>query len=77
MVRDCYSYLKAIFYNRKAQGIIEYALILAFVVIIVIALYYIIDIDEQGRPFLKSLLLRLKDTLYHVSNMMENVSLKI
>lgn len=77
MLLTCYARLKDLLANQKAQGMIEYVLILAFVVIVVTAMYYNIGTDEKGRPVLESFLLSIEDTFYHISNIMKNAISKI
>ena len=77
MLLTYYARMRALLANNKVQGMIEYTLILAFVVIIVTAMYYNIGIDENVRPILESFLLSIKDTFYHIDNIMKDAVSKI
>lgn len=77
MLLTCCARMRALLGNNKAQGMIEYTLMLAFVVIIVTAMYYNIGTDENGRPVLESFLLSIKDTFYHIANIMKDAVSKI
>lgn len=77
MLLTCYAHLRALLANKKAQGIVEYAMILGFVVILVTAMYYNIGTDEKGRPILESFLLSIEDTFYHAANIMKDAVSKI
>ena len=70
---EIYEYLKARYVGEKAQGIVEYALILVFVVIVVSVLIdKSMGIDESGRPFLQWFLLKVLNVIYAIEHLLEN-----
>ena len=66
-------YIKYRYFSEKGQGIVEYALILVFVVIVVSVLIdKSMGIDESGRPFLQWLLLKVLNVIYATEHLLEN-----
>lgn len=63
MIKRRCSDINALLRCKKAQAMVEYSLILAFVFIIALFMYYNED---------QSFLLSIKDVFYRVSNMMKN-----
>ena len=61
MVIEILKYLKARYVSEKAQGIVEYALILAFVAVIAAALFG--DDHIEGK---------IKDVFEHIEKLLEN-----
>ena len=61
MVIEILKYLKARYVSEKAQGIVEYALILAFVAVIAAALFG--DGNIEGK---------IKDVFEHIEKLLEN-----
>lgn len=72
MIKGCCSDITALLRCEKAQAMVEYSLILAFVFIIALFMYYNIETNADGHEELQSFLLSIKDAFYRVSNMMKN-----
>lgn len=72
MIKRRCSDINALLRCKKAQAMVEYSLILAFVFIIALFMYYNIEINADGHEELQSFLLSIKDVFYRVSNMMKN-----
>lgn len=72
MINLLYKYLM-LHNNKKAQGIVEYALILAFVVIIAAGLVsYTIVVYPDGTYDLRSLAQSVIDVFYRVGKIFKN-----
>lgn len=71
MIKRRCSDINAFLRCKKAQAMVEYSLILAFVCIIAQFMYYNIEINADGYEQ-KSFLVSIKDVFYRVSNMMKN-----
>lgn len=75
MIKRHCSDINALLRCKKAQAMVEYSLILAFVFIIALCFYYNITIDEKGREELHSFVLSIKDAIYRISNLLKHVSI--
>ena len=66
-------YMKYRYLDEKVQGIVEYALILVFVVIVVSVLIdKSMGIDESGRPFLQWFLMKVLNVIYATEHLLES-----
>ena len=66
-------YMKYRYLDEKGQGIVEYALILVFVVIVVSVLIdKSMGIDESGRPFLQWFLMKVLNVIYATEHLLES-----
>ena len=66
-------YMKYRYLDEKGQGIVEYALILVFVVIVVSVLIdKSMGIDESGRPFLQWFLMKVLNVIYATEHLSES-----
>ena len=66
-------YMKYRYLDEKGQGIVEYALILVFVVIVVSVLIdKSMGIGESGRPFLQWFLMKVLNVIYATEHLLES-----
>lgn len=66
-------YMKYRYLDEKGQGIVEYTLILVFVVIVVSVLIdKSMGIDENGRPFLQWFLMKVLNVIYATEHLLES-----
>ena len=66
-------YMKYRYLDEKGQGIVEYALILVFVVIVVSVLIdKSMGIDESGRTFLQWFLMKVLNVIYATEHLLES-----
>ena len=66
-------YMKYRYLDEKGQGIVEYALILVFVVIVVSVLIdKSMGIDESVRPFLQWFLMKVLNVIYATEHLLES-----
>ena len=71
--------LKLQYLNEKAQGIIEYALVIFFVVSVAIYLFYpvSISIEEDGRPVIRKLILSIQNIFEQLRKLISTVSIRV
>lgn len=71
--------LKLRYLNEKAQGIIEYALLIFFVVSVTIYLFYpvLISIGEDGRPVIRKLILSIQRIFEQLERLISTVSTSV
>lgn len=72
MIKRRCSDINALLRCKKAQAMVEYSLILAFVCIIAQFMYYNIEINADGDGEVQSFRFAIEEVFYHVSNMMKN-----
>lgn len=69
MIKIYLDYIKASLRCRKAQALIEYALLLSFIFVIAYFLHQNIGLNANGKPELQSLPLKVKNVFNHISYM--------
>lgn len=73
MINIYHDYIRDSLKCRKAQALVEYALLLAFIFVIAYFLHQNMGINANGRPELQSLPLKVKNVFNHISNMINTV----
>ena len=70
------AFFKRRYLDERAQGIVEYALIIFFVVTVAIYIFYPIPIgvDENGRPIIRKLILSIQRIFEHLKSLLLTVN---
>lgn len=73
------SSFKRTYLNEKSQGIVEYALIIFFVVAVAIFIFYPvpIGIDENGRPIIRKLILSIQSVFEYLTSLILDINIRM